>query len=273
MLGIGNGHSALRKILQPVKIMESKKVQVVVVDAAECEASQFDYEAYEPSVGKFLKSQAERIRRYVRTSAIQIGKDLIAGKRYLSHGEFHHWVLREVEIPVRTAQAYMQVAMWASGKTATITNLPPSLLYALSARSTPKEFSRILLERIEAGEPVSPSFVREQLSALRKIKKINSADTNTGTCEDDEQPNAGNDCGYVIQEAVTIISRGLESVDFERVKSILTHELVLRDPMMNQKIAMAFGTLGKSGMSIAPLHDAAQSLSPPLRILKLLAAS
>jgi hypothetical protein len=36
-----------------------------------------------PSVAEFLKGQAERIRRCVASSIVNIGKDLIAAKHYL----------------------------------------------------------------------------------------------------------------------------------------------------------------------------------------------
>jgi hypothetical protein len=42
----------------------------------------------------------------------------IAAKHYLSHGSFLRWVETEAGLPARTAQAYMQVAHWASGKNA-----------------------------------------------------------------------------------------------------------------------------------------------------------
>jgi len=238
--------------------MESECGKLVSLDN-DRGALQFNYDAYEPSIGKFLKSQADRIQRYVRTSAIQIGKDLIAGKRYLSHGEFHNWVVREVGIPIRTAQAYMQVAQWASGKSATVTNLPPSLLYALSARSTPKEFSVALLERIEAGAPVTPSFVREQLVVLRKMKTTSSTDTNVEMANvaiyvSDTQPVADHHCRYAVQEAISIICRGLRTADFERVKSIMTQEAVLRDPTLNQKIALAFDTVNDAPVSAGSIR-------------------
>jgi hypothetical protein len=57
-----------------------------------------------PSVANFLRGQADRIRQYTRKSIIQIGKDLVAAKRYLSHGAFLRWVESEVGIPVRRVE-------------------------------------------------------------------------------------------------------------------------------------------------------------------------
>jgi DUF3102 family protein len=245
--------------------MKAGSRRVALLPADLDEGPVFDYEACDPSVAKFLKGQADRIRRYVRTSAIQIGKDLIGAKHYLSHGEFLCWVRREVEIPVRTAQVYMQVAQWASEKSACVACLPPSLLYALSARGTPIEFSKAVLGKIEAGVPVTGLFVREQLVALRKMKRTRNIAASTGMGDerqlvtDDENDDV--DCGDEILEAVTIIFRGLEAVDFERVKAILIRDVVLRDPMMNRKIAMAFDTVVASDNSLILSHDDLQPRS------------
>ena len=88
----------------------------------------FDYESVPLSVAKFLRGQADRIRRQCATSVIQIGKALLEAKRHLSHGGFLRWVECEVCIPVRTAQTYMRVANWASDKGATVAHLSPSAL-------------------------------------------------------------------------------------------------------------------------------------------------
>jgi hypothetical protein len=100
-----------------------------------------DYESLPLSVAKFLRGQADRIRRQCATSAIQIGKALLEAKRHLSHGRFLRWVECEVCIPVRTAQAYMRVANWASDKGATVAHLSPSALYLLSASGVSEEFA------------------------------------------------------------------------------------------------------------------------------------
>src|SRR6478735_8849764 len=100
----------------------------------------FDYNSVSSSVAKFLKGQADRIRRQCASSTIQIGRALLESKRHLSHGEFTKWVELEVGVPVRTAQAYMRVAAWAADKGASVARLSPSALYLLSASTTPAEF-------------------------------------------------------------------------------------------------------------------------------------
>src|ERR1700712_4880530 len=101
----------------------------------------FDYSSVSSPLANFLKGQADRIRRQCVTSIIQIGKALLEAKRHLSHGAFLLWVECEVCMPVRTAQAYMRVAQWASAqKTAVVAHLSPTILYLLSAPSTPEDF-------------------------------------------------------------------------------------------------------------------------------------
>src|SRR5947209_2206835 len=64
----------------------------------------FDYESVPLSVAKFLRGQADPIRRQCATSVIQVGKALLEAKRHLSHGGFVRWVECEVCISVRTAR-------------------------------------------------------------------------------------------------------------------------------------------------------------------------
>src|ERR1041385_91509 len=128
----------------------------------------FDYKSLSPSVAKFLKGQAERIQRGQAASIVQTGRSLIEAKRHLSPGQFLHWGEIEAGIHARTAQAYMQVAQWAKGKGATVTRLPPSLLYFLSARGTPEEFVGRLLERLDAGEQINLKAARAELEAARQ---------------------------------------------------------------------------------------------------------
>src|SRR5215831_17957220 len=150
----------------------AKRVQV-----NECfqNASQFDYDSLSPSVAKFLRGQAERIRHSYTTSIIRAGKALMEAKRHLSHGAFIRWVRSELGIPVRTTQAYMQVAQWVKDKGAAVTHLPPSVLYILSARSTPCGFTAALLNRHEAGEEIDARSIRAELMAIRAAQRKTSS--------------------------------------------------------------------------------------------------
>jgi hypothetical protein len=165
---------------------------------------EFDYGSLTPSAARFLKEQARKIVRTSANSVIQIGRDLVAAKHYLNHGAFLRWVEGEVGMRARTAQAYMQVANWVSGKSATVAHLPPSVLYLLSAASTPEQYVGDILRRIEAGENVALTVVRDELKALRRQK--NGAHTDN-RCSDGDAGESGPTAGAgPLMEAVAILA-------------------------------------------------------------------
>jgi hypothetical protein len=210
----------------------------------------FDYTDVSSSVAKFLKGQADRIRRSVGKSIIEIGKDLVAAKHYLSHGAFLRWVESEVGIPARTAQAYMQVAQWATGKNATVALLPPTLLYLLSAPSTPKDFIDDVLKRAGAGEHIGLPAIRGELKALRETlrdeEKQDGGVVHRPPERRAENPPTKLDVGATVVEAVAVLARGLSEADFVRVRDIMTSKIVLDDPKLPEKIEAAFRTVTRS---------------------------
>jgi hypothetical protein len=203
----------------------------------------FDYSSLPTATSKFLKGQADRIRRYVGKSIVDIGRDLAGAKHYLSHGEFLRWVESEVGIPARTAQAYMQVAHWVAGKSATIALLPPSLLYVLSSPSTPKDFIEKIVKRAETGECMALSTIREELKALRQPRQCGqkSAAQNERSCV------AISHTSPTVMDAVAIMAEGLSTTDFDRVRNIMTSKRVLDDPEFPRLIATAFLNADSNG--------------------------
>jgi hypothetical protein len=205
----------------------------------------FNYDEVPSSVAKFLKGQADRIRRQCTSSIIQIGKSLLESKRYLSHGAFLRWVEHEVGVPTRTAQAYMRVANWASGKSATVARLSPSALYLLSAAGVPEDYVADVLNRAEAGEYVAPSIIRSELKAYRSNKPENCG---AEISEPIEHPNdiqcepisTQNETRGDIAELVEILLQGLSDDDFARVRDIVVSENALLDPHWPQCFRVAF---------------------------------
>jgi hypothetical protein len=210
----------------------------------------FDYTGVSPSVAKYLMGQVERIRRSASKSIVEIGKDLIGAKHYLSHGAFLRWVESEVGLPARTAQAYMQVAQWVSQKGVGVATLPPTLLYLLSAPSTPEEFITSVLKRVGAGEQISFQSVRRELKALREAKwdlKHNDDCPEFRPAELNGQVMPlKRDVAAIITEAVAILARGLSKGEFKRVRDMMTSKPVLDDPGLAQKIVVAFKTIPES---------------------------
>jgi hypothetical protein len=208
----------------------------------------FDYALVPRSVATFLKGQAIRIRQYTAKCIIQIGKDLAGAKRYLGHGEFLHWVESEVGIPARTAQAYMRAAQWASDKREVVALLPPSLLYILSAESTPKEFTDNVLRRTEAGERVALTTVRLELKALREAGQEEQGRAPVMGCSATDSAEAEAICTTpsgesALMDAVRLLARALSSSDLAQICAIMTTKEVLEQPDLPQMIRRAFSAI------------------------------
>ncbi len=214
----------------------------------------FDYDSLPSSVAKFLRGQADRIRRQCATSVIQIGKALCEAKRHLSHGGFLRWVECEVGIPARTAQAYMRVANWASTKGATVAYLSPTALYLLSSEGIPEEFVADILTRTEAGEWIAPSVLREELKAFRSKRqsfvseicapRATSGDTKWGVIAE------GSQARVAIAELVAILVQALPAEAFERVRGIVTSDVVLSDPELARVLEREFSCAAQTCVSL-----------------------
>src|SRR3981081_1957699 len=76
----------------------------------ELAASPFDYSGISPALVPNLQAQAKLIKNMIAKtteSIIEVGRNLIAVKQQLDHGQFMDWVEIEVGIVKRTAQSYM----------------------------------------------------------------------------------------------------------------------------------------------------------------------
>jgi hypothetical protein len=142
-------------------------------DAVQCMpqsalAQEFSYSSFQPSVAKFLKGQALRIRQYSTKSVIQIGKDLVASRPYLSHGEFLRWVENDVGLPARTAQACMRAASWASSRGAVVALLPTYRNLRAFGPGLPIEFLGGGLEWGGSRQKHPTPLLRAQIKAMRE---------------------------------------------------------------------------------------------------------
>jgi Protein of unknown function (DUF3102) len=189
----------------------------------------FDYASVPNSVAKFLRGESDRIRRQYTQSIVQIGKALLGAKRYLSHGSFIAWVEAEVGIPARTAQAYMRVAQWASGKSASVAHLPPVVLYSLSASNTPPDFARGIIERAEAGEKIAFTDLRKELQHYRETE-INGTQRKQLSLAPTAPAGPEMKTRTALEEAIMIIARELSEADFLRIESAFTDGGLTADP-------------------------------------------
>ena len=121
-----------------------------------------------------LHQIAERIRTRIRrtvTDIIDTGQDLAQVKASHDHGQFSEWIEREFSMSMRTAQRYMQAAEWAEGKNDIVAHLPPTTLYLLADKSTPKEIQAKVVSDLEAGKEIDPRQIKDRVAEAREEQR------------------------------------------------------------------------------------------------------
>ncbi|KFB66653.1 DUF3102 domain-containing protein [Candidatus Accumulibacter vicinus] len=137
----------------------------------------FDYAALPVDAALTARAAAERIKlRLKRTveDIIEIGRELAAVKEELPHGQFLPWIAAEFEMSRQTADNFEAVyKRFGNGKLLNFSNLKPSILYALSAPSTPESVIDKAVAKAESGEKVTVADVRDwkALEAELEIEK------------------------------------------------------------------------------------------------------
>lgn len=82
---------------------------------------------------------------------IEIGRDLIATKEDLGHGNFLPWIEAEFGMSVDTAGRFMNVAKNLAGQIPHSAEFEPSVLYALAAPSTHETVREEVMRSVEDG--------------------------------------------------------------------------------------------------------------------------
>src|SRR5262245_14164338 len=91
----------------------------------------FDYSSVPAAAADTARTAAIRIRSQVRTigqAIFTIGKELMAVKETLGHGNFGRWLEAEFQWNDRTAQRYMAAYTTLGPKSDTVSELPPTIL-------------------------------------------------------------------------------------------------------------------------------------------------
>lgn len=137
--------------------------------------SGFDYAMLPVDAALNARAAAERIKlRLKRTveDIIEIGRELTAVKADLPHGHFLPWIAAEFEMSQQTANNFTSVyERFGNGKLPIISNLNPTILYALSAPSTPESVIDKALEKAESGEKVTVADVKDWKAEIESEKK------------------------------------------------------------------------------------------------------
>lgn len=134
----------------------------------------FDYASLPADMADALRKQAEGIRGKVHSSTaivIDIGRDLMAVKQHLEHGQFCAWVEAECGFSMRSAQRYILVAEFASDKNDTVSLLPPAAAYRLAAKSAPPTIVTEVMSRLSAGKVVTAEQVAAAFTQARLEKR------------------------------------------------------------------------------------------------------
>jgi hypothetical protein len=134
-------------------------------------AQRFNYSALPTDVADTARAVADRIKgRHKRQmeAIIETGRDLLAMKELLEHGQFQEWLHAEFAWTDRTARNYMQVVEQFADKTEIISDLPPTEVYRLASPSTPSSVRDTVVSRLEAGERIEPVEVRELVRAAKE---------------------------------------------------------------------------------------------------------
>lgn len=114
-----------------------------------------------------LAEIADRIRRVQNDNIIQIGDLLLIAKSKMAHGNFQSWAERELGIKARTAQNYMNAAEFVKDKNATVSHLPPSILYQLAAPSAP----RAIVDKVINADVIDADAIDSELERYRQEQR------------------------------------------------------------------------------------------------------
>ena len=149
-------------------------IAVFLKEIATMLVSPFDYTSLDSETAELAKRVADKIRAQKRqaiAAIITIGKDLESLKERLGYGLFGEWLRREFGWNERTAQRFMQAAAIFGTKSDTLSDLSPTTLYLLSAKSTPEAIREKVIAKLEAGEPVDHARVRVEVREARQRTK------------------------------------------------------------------------------------------------------
>jgi hypothetical protein len=111
---------------------------------------------------------ADRVRGLIRASVIEVGRELLAIKRQLKHGQFVAWVEHDCQLSIRAAQRAMRAAEMVE-KNDKLSYLPPDGLLALASRSASKPIVAEIIAQIETGaQPTASDIKRRIAEAVRE---------------------------------------------------------------------------------------------------------
>ena len=126
----------------------------------------FDYTSIPTDIADQMRAAADRVRNLHRATVIDVGRELIAIKNQVEHGQFVAWVERELGMSIRAAQRAMQAAEMVS-KNDKLSYLPKDGLLTLASRAAAPIMDEVIA-RVEAGERPSVAEIKERVEGARR---------------------------------------------------------------------------------------------------------
>lgn len=137
----------------------------------------FERSLADKSLANYLKQEASEIKTILKRTVentIEIGRRLTKIKKTLPHGDFYPWIEQEIGLHSSTVLHFMRVWQTFGDCREQISQLGlnVSILYVLSAPSTPEELRSKVLTKAQKGEPVSIAEVKQ----LKKEYELRKSD-------------------------------------------------------------------------------------------------
>lgn len=136
--------------------------------AVSFQPARFSYTDLASEAADIARDAADIIHGVRKAFTLEVGQQLLRAKDVLPHGAFGRWVRDVLDIKLRTARNYLSAAQWLDGKPATVADLPPTLLYALSAPTAAREVVQSVLATAEAGELLDAKDINIRLDAAKQ---------------------------------------------------------------------------------------------------------
>ncbi len=126
--------------------------------------TQFNYATLAPDVAVVARATADQIRSRFKWTFIDTGRDLLAVKNRLTHGQFGAWLKAEFGMADRTAERYMTAAALAA-KSDKMSILPEPTLRAIAG--APRTVQAAMMERLERGDHLTTADVHKATQEAR----------------------------------------------------------------------------------------------------------
>jgi hypothetical protein len=131
----------------------------------------FDYSVLSEDEVQTLRDATRAIQTIQHATIADVGRHLARARDVLDHGLFLRWAASELGMEKRTVQRCMLASKFLEGKSVTVTRLPPSIIYKLSAQSAPAEVIEAVVAASMTETPMQVQEIAERLDTAREEEK------------------------------------------------------------------------------------------------------